>query len=90
MHEMIVLEAGSCWTCYISSLEAEFEMLFFSLLGLGEGLFNPWAWHDLKKAVEGEKSTLLLNLSMLLSHGERSRFSRIRVAVHPFIVPAVK
>ncbi len=87
---MIMLETGPGRTGDILSIKTKLEVLPFSLLGFGEGLFNPWTSHDLKRAVDGGKSTLLLGLSMLFGDDKRRWFYRIRVAAHPFIVPPVK
>src|SRR4029077_2498260 len=68
-------------------IEAEFEMLFFTLLGFRQSFLDP-AWHGL---AGGFCSPLFFgDPPFLRSSGEVGRLSRVRMTTHPFIVPAMK
>ena len=85
--EAIAIQPGAETAGNACRVKAEFEMFFFALLGLGKCFFDPAAWHELTAR---RLSTLLFNLLALFGGGEWGGLSRIRVAAHPLVVPAVE
>ena len=87
MDEAITIQPGAETAGNVCRVQAEFEMFFFALLGLGKRFLDPAAWHEL---AEGRLSTLLLNLLALFGGGEWRGLSRVRMAAHPLVVPTVE
>ena len=47
MDKIVAIESGPRSARDTLGVETDFEMLFFALLSLGEGLVNPAWWHGL-------------------------------------------
>src|SRR4029453_2650529 len=62
-------------------------MLFFSLLSLGKGRFNPAAGHDQSWP---EYSPLLFCRPALLRSSQSGGFPRVGMTVHSLFIPAME
>src|SRR5262245_40318287 len=87
MDEAIAIQPGAETAGNACGIKAEFEMFLFALLGLSKCFLDPAAWHEL---AEGDGLTLLFDLLAFFGCGQRGGLSRIRVAAHAFVIPAVE
>ena len=86
MDEAIAIQPGAETAGNARRVKAEFEMFFLRCWVLVS------AFLTLRRGMSWQRTglALLFSLLALFGGGERGGFSRIRVAAHPFVVPAVE